>query len=72
MATSSPITHGVVKNGVSFDETFETLAETLGEQGYATAAVVSSYVLNGKFGYAQGFIDGEEEGDEWLVSLKIL
>jgi len=58
-----PITHGVVKNGVPLDPSFETLAETLGEHGYATAAVVSSYVLNAKFGFDQGFDDFDDDFD---------
>jgi len=50
-----PLSHGVVKNGLSLEEKLTTLAEALGDEGYATAAVVSSFVLDDKFGYAQGF-----------------
>jgi arylsulfatase A-like enzyme len=50
-----PIAHGVLKNGMSLDEGFPTLAETLSASGYRTAGVVSSFVLDAKFGYGQGF-----------------
>lgn len=51
-----PPGHGVRDNG-SFrlaDERL-TLAEVLGESGYATAAFVASFVLDRRFGLAQGF-----------------
>ena len=51
----SPVAHGVVKNGRPLAPDFETLAEVLAAQGYQTAAVVSSYVLSERFGFAQGF-----------------
>lgn len=50
-----PITHGLVKNGSNLDPKFPTLAGTLRQRGYATAAVVSSFVLDSKFGYDHGF-----------------
>lgn len=51
-----PPAHGVRDNGafrLSDDEL--TLAEVLRGQGYATAAFVSSFVLDHRFGLAQGF-----------------
>jgi len=51
----TPIAHGVAKNGWPLEGDFETLAETLGAAGYETAAVISSYVLSDRFGFAQGF-----------------
>jgi arylsulfatase A-like enzyme len=50
-----PIAHRVVKNGIVLDEGHDTLAEILQRRGFDTAAVVSSFVLDGKFGLAQGF-----------------
>jgi arylsulfatase A-like enzyme len=50
-----PTTHGVRKNGRSLGSGFDTLAEILERAGFETAAVVSSYVLSRRFGYAQGF-----------------
>ena len=35
----------------------ETLAEMLGSQGFATAAVVSHTLLSGRWGFTQGFDD---------------
>lgn len=51
----APPAHGVVKNGVPLGEQPRTLAETLGEAGYQTAAIVSSFVLTQRFGWARGF-----------------
>lgn len=50
-----PPTHGVIKNGLILEDSFLTLAEVLSGAGYQTAGVVSSFVLKGRFGYAQGF-----------------
>jgi arylsulfatase A-like enzyme len=47
--------HGSVRNGVPLDEAAETLAEILRGAGYATAAFVSCFVLDDRFGWAQGF-----------------
>ncbi len=51
-----PIAHGVRDNGlfVLGDEQ-ETLAETLRDRGYATAAAIGSFPLISRFGFAQGF-----------------
>jgi arylsulfatase A-like enzyme len=50
-----PGSHGLLKNGVDLDARMRTLAEMLGEHGYQTAAVVSSFVLDARFGFDQGF-----------------
>ena len=50
-----PVTHRLVKNGLALDETFPTLAEILRDAGYDTAGIVSSFVLDTKFGLARGF-----------------
>ena len=50
-----PIAHHVVRNGLQLSTKHETLAEVFKAQGYQTAAIVSSFVLDSKFGYAQGF-----------------
>lgn len=52
-----PITHGVVKNGHFFDDTYPALAERFAKAGYRTGAVISSFVLERRFGYARGFDD---------------
>jgi arylsulfatase A-like enzyme len=51
----SPVTHGVVKNGIELGSDFTTLAELLREDGYQTAAVAGSFAMAGKFGFEQGF-----------------
>jgi arylsulfatase A-like enzyme/Flp pilus assembly protein TadD len=51
-----PPRHGVRYNGISrLQPSFETLTERLRDAGYATGAVVGSYVLAGKYGLDQGF-----------------
>ncbi len=51
-----PFSHGVRRNGVDrLPDDNVTIAEALSEQGYATAAVVASFVLDRQFGLAQGF-----------------
>ena len=50
-----PITHQVLKQGHTLSERDYTLAEHLNANGFQTAAVVASFVLDEKFGFAQGF-----------------
>jgi arylsulfatase A-like enzyme len=47
--------HGVVRNGVSLPDDANTLAELLRGRGYDTAAFASSWVLDPRFGWSQGF-----------------
>jgi len=51
----SPLRHGVAKNGVPLDASFETLAETLAAAGWRTAGFASSFVVSRRFGFDQGF-----------------
>lgn len=60
----SPITHGVVKNGIELGADFTTLAELLRDDGYQTAAVAGSFAMAGKFGFAQGFDSYDDEFSE--------
>jgi choline-sulfatase len=51
-----PHRHGAGANAVfRLDDRNQTLAERLSEQGYETAAFVSSFVLDARFGLHQGF-----------------
>ncbi|MEW6381114.1 MAG: sulfatase-like hydrolase/transferase [bacterium] len=51
-----PPVHGIRDNGYFIlDDGYQTLAEILKEKGYATAAIVASFVLNSRFGLDQGF-----------------
>ena len=47
--------HGVLRNGESLPETATTLAEAFRDHGYQTAGFVSSFVLDPRFGWGQGF-----------------
>jgi len=51
-----PPSHGVRSNGLyRLAQKHETLAEILSRAGYETAAFVSSFVLDRRFGFDQGF-----------------
>jgi len=50
-----PDEHGVVKNGIALPDDVPTLAEALRAAGWETAAFVSSFVLEHRFGLARGF-----------------
>jgi arylsulfatase A-like enzyme len=50
-----PIRNGVLSNGSRLGNAYETLAETLHEKGYATAAFVSSIAVDSRTGLDQGF-----------------
>ena len=58
-----PMEHGVIRNGLPLDDRFTTLAEHFRWTGYQTAAVVSSFALDDKFGYGQGFDFYDDEFD---------
>lgn len=57
-----PWEHGVVSNGQILQAEVATVAERLQEEGFATGAVVASFPVAGRFGFAQGF---EEFSDEF-------
>jgi arylsulfatase A-like enzyme len=65
-----PITHRVVKNGRVLTPPHRTLAERLREHGWATAGVVSSYVLDARFGYAQGFDHWDDDFDPATATVR--
>lgn len=50
-----PWQHGVTRNGEVLPESAVTLAELLAERGFDTGAVVASFPLARRFGFAQGF-----------------
>jgi arylsulfatase A-like enzyme len=64
-----PASHRVLKNGVPLSDDALTLAEVLGARGYQTGAVVSSWVLKRRFGYAQGFEEYEQGFDPARASI---
>ena len=66
-----PIEHGVVKNGLALPERHVTLAERLRALGFQTAAIVSSFVLDRRFGWQQGFDHYEDDFAPAEASWKI-
>jgi arylsulfatase A-like enzyme len=58
---TNPVYHGVHDNsGYSLSAENRTLAEVLKEKGFKTGAVISSFVLERRFGLNQGFDDYED------------
>jgi len=47
--------HGVYKNGIHLRDEAQTLAEVFRDEGYETAAFVSSWVLDPRFSWDRGF-----------------
>jgi arylsulfatase A-like enzyme len=62
-----PWNHGTLRNAVALDPRIPTLADRLRQHGFATAAFVSSYVLDRRFGFHQGFDTFWFEPDQELV-----
>ena len=59
-----PYRHGVRENTeYALAESWTTLAEHLAKNGYRTGAVVSTFVLDERFGLAQGFDDYQDRLD---------
>ncbi len=50
-----PWEHGLTRNGMVLGDELSTVAERLREAGFATGAVVASFPLARRFGFAQGF-----------------
>jgi arylsulfatase A-like enzyme len=50
-----PWEHGVTRNGQALGGTQRTVAESLGEAGFETFAVVASVPVSARFGFGQGF-----------------
>ncbi len=66
-----PWDHGVLLNGVPVPADHPLLAELMHDHGWATAAFVSAYVLDGANGFARGFgVYDDEFG--WLPGLGTL
>jgi choline-sulfatase len=59
-----PTYHGVRDNtGFYVDESLQTLAETLKASGYRTGGFVGAFVLDGRWGLAQGFDEFVDDFD---------
>ncbi|MEM7581922.1 MAG: sulfatase [Acidobacteriota bacterium] len=56
-----PWEHGVTGNGMTLDDSFLTIAERLQAGGFTTAAVVSSFPVSKRLGFAQGFDHFDDE-----------
>ena len=67
-----PPQHGVRSNGYVLAEPQTALAEILAGSGYRTGGVISSFVLDPKFGFDQGFssYDYDFSGDDSKFDLE--
>jgi len=63
-----PWQHGVARNGLVLGGERATLAERLAAAGWSTAAVVASFPLERRFGFAQGFASYEDDFTEVAMS----
>lgn len=50
-----PLQHGIVRNGATLPDALDLIAEVFRAAGYASGAFVSSFVLDTRFGWDQGF-----------------
>lgn len=66
-----PLHHGVAKNGIALASEHRTLAERFSGAGYQTAAFVSSFVLDARFGWSQGFDHYADDFDAQRASAKL-
>lgn len=70
-----PFAHGVRNNGNFYlGDEFPTLATALHDRGYRTAAFVSSFILDRRYGLARGFDEYDdrfESGGEQVVNFQI-
>jgi arylsulfatase A-like enzyme len=63
----TPLSHGIHDNGVyRLGADFTTLPEILKQEGYRTAAFVSAFVLDRRFGLDQGFDSYDDEMEDPL------
>jgi len=59
-----PLDHGVIRNGTYLADELELLAEVFRDAGYGSAAFVSSFVLDRRFGWDRGFEVFDSSFDE--------
>ncbi|MFT5585605.1 MAG: arylsulfatase A-like enzyme [Cognaticolwellia sp.] len=53
--------HNTLLNGIPMPAGRPTIASSLQDEGYATGAFVSAYVLDGKYGFSQGFATYDDD-----------
>jgi arylsulfatase A-like enzyme/Flp pilus assembly protein TadD len=61
---TTPPYHGVHDNYYRLDQTNETLAEIMRQNGFQTGAIVGSFVMDAQFGLDQGFQSYNDRFDE--------
>jgi len=66
-----PRAHGLIKNGQVLAPQHRRLAEVLRDNGYLTAAFVSSFAVNRRFGFDKGFASYDDDFRGAHSSLKM-
>ena len=64
--------HGTLLNGIPVPDEERLLAERLRDEGYATGAFVSAYVLDGDYGFRRGFDVYDDDFSSWKGSSGLL
>ena len=67
-----PWEHGITRNGIVFSDRLPSIVETFRRQGFETRAVVASYPLAKRFGFARGFDEFNDDFSHNLSENKLL
>ena len=67
-----PWEHGITRNGIVLSERFPTVIDVLKQNGFETRAVVASFPLTKRFGFARGFDAWTEDFSHNLSANKSL
>ena len=70
MTGLTPREHGVARNGFALGDSLPLLAEILAASGYRTAAFISSFALDPRFGLSRGFDHYDDGYDPSADGLK--
>jgi arylsulfatase A-like enzyme len=66
-----PFNHGLWNNGQVLIDVKITISEILSKEGYDTAAIVSTFVLDDRFGFAQGFNHYDDSFSENEATIRL-
>ncbi len=69
MTGRHPLDNGVLSNGHSLSSGYQTLAEALADEGYATGAFLSSFAVDSRTGLDQGFEVYDDDFFPWVQGL---
>ncbi|MCH7869825.1 MAG: sulfatase-like hydrolase/transferase, partial [Myxococcales bacterium] len=67
-----PWEHGITRNGSVFSDRFPSIVETFKQNGFETRAIVASFPLARRFGFARGFDEFNDDFSHNLSENKLL